>query len=743
MMTQKRFIQELFISSVVLLGLLVGTTGSVKAASPAPPSQSSPVSSGIVPVSQAQADQTGEIGTVTYQINDGILSLSGGTISSHPEETYPWNFNETITKVEINGPIILEGNAASSFFMTLPNVTAIEGIENLDTTQATNMSHMFAEDTNLLELDLSTFNTDNVTDMNSMFSGDTSLEHLNVSGFNTENVTGMETMFFDDRNLQSLNVSNFNTAEVVTMEAMFAGDTHLTTLDVSHFKTTNTYDMASMFQDDVRLHELLVNNFNTDKVDDMSAMFSGDLALTNLDLSHFNTENVVRFAYMFAGDQSLTTLDVSKFDTSQAEVMTGMFSDDTSLTSLDLSNFDTHKPLIHGAWGLSNMLAYLTSLTTLKLGPNVVFGPAESIGDPHLISPAGADNWQAVGSGTPEDPEGPVYSPDGIRGLYEPTNPEHPTEVETFVPEKPFVDQSAILVQPTYSMTTGTKFDASKVFNSITTPEGNVITDYQAARDAGMTVAGDQFDVNAAGTHTVVFSYQGIEATTQVTVTEPGGNGGGEGGNGGGGSVTPPVTPPTTPPSTQNPAPTPTPSPTPEPTPNPAPTPTTPPSKPNVPNNSVKQKVVYATKPIYLYKSVNFNQRARIAKYPKANRTNRPMFVVIGNARSKSGALRYKVEDINHGKKTAGRVGYITANAKFVTNLYYQSLPKNKEITVIATRGVQAYKNKNLTGKTKAYKKGTHLRVKAIVKHNLTTRSQLSNGYYVSGNKKLVIQGKA
>ncbi|GEP13998.1 hypothetical protein [Lentilactobacillus buchneri] len=32
-MTQKRFIQELFISSVVLLGLLVGTTGSVKAAS--------------------------------------------------------------------------------------------------------------------------------------------------------------------------------------------------------------------------------------------------------------------------------------------------------------------------------------------------------------------------------------------------------------------------------------------------------------------------------------------------------------------------------------------------------------------------------------------------------------------------------------------------------------------------------------------------------------------------------------
>ncbi|MDN6453083.1 MAG: DUF5776 domain-containing protein, partial [Lactiplantibacillus plantarum] len=36
---------------------------------------------------------------------------------------------------------------------------------------------------------------------------------------------------------------------------------------------------------------------------------------------------------------------------------------------------------------------------------------------------------------------------------------------------------------------------------------------------------------------------------------------------------------------------------------------------------------------------------------------------------------------------------------------------------------------------------GTHLRVKKIVKHNLTTRYQLSNGYYITANKKLVTQG--
>ncbi|EHO45245.1 DUF5776 domain-containing protein [Lentilactobacillus kisonensis] len=41
----------------------------------------------------------------------------------------------------------------------------------------------------------------------------------------------------------------------------------------------------------------------------------------------------------------------------------------------------------------------------------------------------------------------------------------------------------------------------------------------------------------------------------------------------------------------------------------------------------------------------------------------------------------------------------------------------------------------------KSYKKGTHLSVKKLVKHNLTTRYQLSNGTYVTANKKLVIQG--
>lgn len=156
---------------------------------------------------------------------------------------------------------------------------------------------------------------------------------------------------------------------------------------------------------------------------------------------------------------------------------------------------------------------------------------------------------------------------------------------------------------------------------------------------------------------------------------------------------------------------------------------------------NVKQTAVYAIKPIYMYSSPTFTKSDRIAKYPKQKRINRPMFVITGYDRSNNGALRFKVRDINEGTKNYGKTGYITAKRAYVLNLYYRSMPKNSQITVIAKGGVNAYKTTSLTGKTAQYKKGTRLHVKKLVKHNLTTRYQLTNGRYVSANKTLVIQG--
>lgn len=162
-----------------------------------------------------------------------------------------------------------------------------------------------------------------------------------------------------------------------------------------------------------------------------------------------------------------------------------------------------------------------------------------------------------------------------------------------------------------------------------------------------------------------------------------------------------------------------------------------------LPNYAAKKgTAVYALRPLYMYKNVNFKKSQRIAKYPERPRINRPMFVVKDYVHAANGLLRYRVEDVNHGSKSYGKVGYITSDQKYVGPVYYATMPKSKTITVIAKKGIDAYKTTGQRGKVKHYKRGTHLRVKKLVTHHLTSRYQLTNGQYVTGNKKFVIQGK-
>lgn len=150
--------------------------------------------------------------------------------------------------------------------------------------------------------------------------------------------------------------------------------------------------------------------------------------------------------------------------------------------------------------------------------------------------------------------------------------------------------------------------------------------------------------------------------------------------------------------------------------------------------------VITATRKIGLYTDTNFKQTTRLHWYHRRPRVYRPMFKVIGYARSSHGTPRYLVKDVNHHTKTASKTGYITANRKFVTPTYYRQAAKR--VTVINPQGVNAYRRKSLTNKATHYRQGQLLAVKKIVKHNLTTRYVLTNGHYITANKKLVQKGR-
>ena len=233
---------------------------------------------------------------------------------------------------------------------------------NTDSGRMFNSIYYEQEIKNILEIDLSNFDTSKVTNMSSMFGSMSKLTTLNLSSFNTSKVADMSNMFYGMSKLTNLNLSNFDTSKVTNMSGMFSIMPSLTTLDIFSFDTSKVTDMGFMFSSMSKLTTLNISNFDTSKVTYMRYMFNNMSNLTTLNLFHFDTSKVTNMGYMFSGMSNLVTLDLSSFDTSKVTDMYAMFSDMSKLTTLDLSNFDTSKVTTMYA-----MFRNMPNLTTLDL----------------------------------------------------------------------------------------------------------------------------------------------------------------------------------------------------------------------------------------------------------------------------------------------------------------------------------------------------------------------------------------
>lgn len=107
------------------------------------------------------------------------------------------------------------------WFDGLYNLNEIEGVENLNTDNVTDMRSMFEACSSLTSIDFSHFNTENVTSFDHMFWNCTSLTNLDLSSFNTQKVTSTYWMFALCNRLTSVNLNGFNTSSMETMEGMF------------------------------------------------------------------------------------------------------------------------------------------------------------------------------------------------------------------------------------------------------------------------------------------------------------------------------------------------------------------------------------------------------------------------------------------------------------------------------------------------------------------------------------------
>ena len=278
---------------------------------------------------------------VGKDVSEEYGNIKGKTFNYYGNEA-PWRADkDNIIIVEIQNEIV--PNETAYWFYDCTNVTKINNIANLNTSNVTDMSYMFGECENLTDLNLKNLKTNKVTKMLGMFSYCGSLTELDLSNFDTSNVTNMEGLFSGCRGLTRLDLGYFYTGNVCNMGSMFSGCSNLEELDLSSFDTSNVDNIVKMFSGCSNLRELNLKNFKTNKVTSLWGMFENCSSLTKLDLSYFNTSQVDLMPDMFRGCSNLSELNLGSFDTSNVTDMMLMFYGCSSLAELDLSSFDTSK----------------------------------------------------------------------------------------------------------------------------------------------------------------------------------------------------------------------------------------------------------------------------------------------------------------------------------------------------------------------------------------------------------------
>ena len=221
--------------------------------------------------------------SATKPAGDNILDLGYGNYPNW--DTHAAEIKKVVFKAGFRDET---HTTCSKWFSGCTNLTSIEGIENLNTSNVKYMNEMFGQCSNLETLDLSHFNTEKVGNMSNMFNGCTKLHDLNISSFNTENVTNMYGMFYGCSSLETLDLSHFNTRNVRKdgMNYMFNGCSSLSYLNVSNFTT----DKPGM---------------------QLDGLFQGCSSLQTLDLSSFDISGAGSVNYLFDGCSALQTIYVS------------------------------------------------------------------------------------------------------------------------------------------------------------------------------------------------------------------------------------------------------------------------------------------------------------------------------------------------------------------------------------------------------------------------------------------------
>ena len=323
----------------------------------------------------------------------GRIALNEDSSNWFQHDTPSWDDGANVES--ISGLSVLDTSNVRNFsymFYYFEKIRTLD-LSSFNTSFATNLSNMFFGCYELISLNISTWDTRKVTTTRSMFSYCRKLEYVNgLDDIDTSNVTDMSYMFQDAKvtNFQNLNTSKledmsymflgyknesfvfppFDLSNVTNFLCCFAGGPSGGTIkfmDLSNFNYPDgakleyfiysevletlilpkgfgrsITDFSSMFQSMSRLKSIInVENMDVSDAEDFSFMFYGCPYLKEIDVSNWDVSKVTSFDH-FAAHSGLKRKGIEKWNVSSAINMNAMFHN-CGEEELDLSNWDVSK----------------------------------------------------------------------------------------------------------------------------------------------------------------------------------------------------------------------------------------------------------------------------------------------------------------------------------------------------------------------------------------------------------------
>ena len=129
------------------------------------------------------------------------------------------NITEQDTEIKIEWNNIVVGSIKNMFY-NCKDIVEID-MTKFDTSQVTDMSEMFSLCSSLKSINVSNLITTNVQTMENMFYKCTDLTSLNLESFTIQKVTSLYRMFYDCKNLEYINIKNFEEYYNINKDEMF------------------------------------------------------------------------------------------------------------------------------------------------------------------------------------------------------------------------------------------------------------------------------------------------------------------------------------------------------------------------------------------------------------------------------------------------------------------------------------------------------------------------------------------